>query len=79
MRGINIFDLKRASMPTPPIAEQIAIAAFIDDEVVNLERLSLEAERAITLLRERRAALISAAVTGKIDVRGQVAPQSEAA
>ncbi len=79
VRGINIFDLKRASMPTPPIAEQIAIAAFIDDEVVNLERLSLEAERAITLLRERRAALISAAVTGKIDVRGQVAPQSEAA
>ena len=42
--------------------------------------MSEQAARAITLLRERRAALISAAVTGKIDVRDTVAqPSSQAA
>jgi len=72
VRGINIFDLKRASIPTPPLDEQEAIARFIDGETAKLEQLSSEAQRAIDLLQERRTALISAVVTGQIDVRGIV-------
>ena len=40
------------------------------DELAKFDELTAEAERAIDLLQERRTALISAAVTGKIDVRG---------
>lgn len=72
VRGINIFDLKRASMPTPPLEEQIAIATFIDAETSRIDQLSAESRRAVDLLQERRAALISAAVTGQIDVRDLV-------
>jgi len=53
----------------PPLAEQRAIAAFLDRECSKIDTLITEAERAIALLKERRSALISAAVTGKIDVR----------
>jgi type I restriction enzyme S subunit len=70
VRGINIFDLKRARIPVPPKAEQAEIAAFLDRELSKLELLAIEARAGIALLTERRAALISAAVTGKIDVRG---------
>ena len=61
----------------PPIKEQNLIVAALDRETAKLDTLTAEAERAIDLLQERRTALISAAVTGKIDVRGLV--QSEAA
>jgi len=61
-----------ANMPfaTPPLAEQAAIAAHLDRETAKLDALTAEAERAIGLLQEHRSALISAAVTGKVDVRG---------
>ena len=42
---------------------------FMDRETTKLDTLTAEAETIITLLQERRSALISAAVTGKIDVR----------
>ena len=45
------------------------ISAFLDRETLKLEELTAEAQRAIDLLQERRTALISAAVTGQIDVR----------
>lgn len=61
----------------PPRVEQAAIVAFLDSETARLDALTAEAERAIDLLHERRTALISAAVTGKIDVRGLA--ESEAA
>lgn len=60
--------------PTPPRAEQDSITKFLDCEAAVIDTLTTEAHRAIALLRERRAALISAAVTGKIDVRGLAAP-----
>ena len=69
VRGINIFDLKRARVPVPPPAEQDAIADYLDRSMAALDDLRSEAEDAIDLLQERRSALISAAVTGKIDVR----------
>jgi type I restriction enzyme S subunit len=53
----------------PPPAEQEAIINVVECAVREHETLTTEAERAITLLQERRSALISAAVTGKIDVR----------
>jgi type I restriction enzyme S subunit len=53
----------------PTVEEQRAIALRLDRETSRIDALVVEADRAITLLQERRAALISAAVTGKIDVR----------
>lgn len=68
VRGINIFDLKRVSIPVPPPEERDAIARLLDADAQTIEVLSAEARASIGLLRERRAALISAAVTGRIDV-----------
>lgn len=56
----------------PPKEEQDEIVAFIDRHVSVLDELVDEAGRAIDLLQERRTALIAAAVTGQIDVRGLV-------
>lgn len=57
-------------LPTPSIKEQSFIVDFLDRETAKLDALTVEAKTAISLLQERRTALISAAVTGKIDVRG---------
>jgi len=56
----------------PPENEQSEIVVFIDSQITQLDTLTAEAQRAIDLLQERRTALISAAVTGQIDVRGAV-------
>ena len=61
----------------PPIQEQIAIAKALDSETARVDELTVEAESAIALLQERRTALISAAVTGKIDVRHLAAASAE--
>jgi type I restriction enzyme, S subunit len=60
----------------PPLEEQSRIAAFLDRETAKIDTLVTEAESAITLLQERRSALISAAVTGQIDVRNVVATEA---
>ncbi len=72
IRGINIRDLKRASVPVPPHAEQCAIAVFLDRETARIDTLVAKICDGIQHLRELRTALISAAVTGKIDVRAEV-------
>ncbi|MEI2655834.1 MAG: hypothetical protein V9G16_01355 [Nitrosomonas sp.] len=59
------------------LTEQSAIVNFLDRETTKLDTLTTEAKTAITLLQERRTALISAAVTGKIDVRGLVSAKTE--
>ncbi len=53
----------------PPVAEQEEIAAYLSAAALKFDTLITEAQRAIDLLQERRTALISAAVTGQIDVR----------
>lgn len=63
-------------IPIPPIGEQEQITAFVATETVKFDTLTAEAQRAIDLLVERRTALISAAVTGQIDVRGFAEMQS---
>jgi type I restriction enzyme S subunit len=55
-------------VPLPPPKEQKAITTHIAMETAKLDALRASAERTIRLLKERRAALISAAVTGKIDL-----------
>ena len=83
-RGITDFRLrlywdefKNISVPVPPLTEVKEICAAIYGLAEQAEALEAEAHRAITLLQERRSALISAAVTGQIDVRGLA--ESEAA
>ena len=56
----------------PPLEEQKQIAAYLDEETAKIDALIEKCEAAIALLKERRTALISAAVTGKIDVRRAV-------
>jgi type I restriction enzyme S subunit len=65
----NVAMAANLIIPRPPLAEQRAIVAHLDDKCGKIDRLIAKAERAIALLKERRSALISAAVTGKIDVR----------
>ncbi|MDO9267816.1 MAG: restriction endonuclease subunit S [Methylobacter sp.] len=55
--------------PYPPHNEQLAISDFLDKQKAKYDLLELRAEQQIVILQERRTALISAAVTGKIDVR----------
>lgn len=61
----------------PSFVEQHSIVTFLDNETAKLDTLTTEAKTAITLLQERRTVLISAAVTGKIDVRGLVSAKTE--
>ncbi len=56
-------------IPVPPLDEQQRVCDFIDTELAKFDALNREAILTIALLQERRTALISAAVTGKIDVR----------
>ncbi len=74
IRGINIRDLKRAWLPVPPRSEQEAIARFLEHHTAKLDALTLQVNSAIDRLEELRTALISAAVTGKIDVRDAMPP-----
>lgn len=61
--------LSRMHMMVPPLREQLAIAAFLDRETARIAALVAKVREAIDRLEELRTALISAAVTGKIDVR----------
>jgi len=69
IRRANVEEIRNLFVAWPREDEQVAIAAFLETEIARLEELTTEATRGIALLKERRSALISAAVTGKIDVR----------
>src|SRR6185312_3216659 len=74
---LNCGDVKDVVVPVPPPLEQRAIIRHCVQQTAMFDCLVSEAKVSMTLLTERRSALISAAVTGKIDVRGLV-PQPEA-
>ncbi|WP_348737951.1 restriction endonuclease subunit S [Pseudomonas rhodesiae] len=77
MRLRLYFDeLGRISMPFPPPNEQENIVAYIEVMETKFDSLGQAASEQIRFLSERRSALISAAVTGKIDVRGWQPPAS---
>ena len=64
--------------PVPPLKEQTAILRSIKEKLEELDELAGQSSASLGLLEERRSALISAAVTGQIDVHGLV-PVAEAA
>lgn len=66
---LGLGTISNLRIPVPPIEEQQEIARYLDSIFPQLDSLSEEATRGNALLKERRSALISAAVTGKIDVR----------
>jgi len=70
--GIYLEDIGRLLVVRPPLPEQAAIAAYLDQETAKLDALVGKVEAAMERLKEYRAALITAAVTGKIDVRGRM-------
>ncbi|MCF8054002.1 MAG: restriction endonuclease subunit S [Deltaproteobacteria bacterium] len=68
--GMNVIE--NLLIPLPPLPEQQAIAAFLDRETAKIDALSAKVTTMIERLQEYRTALISSAVTGKIDVRSAV-------
>lgn len=74
MPKINRESLNEYRLPIPPIDEQVKILKHIEISSRKLDELEQKAVQAIQLMQERRTALISAAVTGKIDVRNWQAP-----
>lgn len=67
--NVGVKDLQSIKIAVPPVHEQVKISNFLKNEIIKFDALMTEAHTAITLLKERRTALISAAVTGQIDVR----------
>lgn len=59
-------------LPVPPLHEQLAIIEMLDIQTARIDSLADKTERSIELLKERRSALITAAVTGQIDLRETV-------
>jgi type I restriction enzyme S subunit len=68
-KQFNVADAIEFVFPLPPIEEQDDIAIYVERSLNRFNTLTEKAELQINLLLERRTALISAAVTGKIDVR----------
>lgn len=79
MAKISQSHIKSWLLAAPPIAEQQAITSYIESELCRLDHLIGECKSALQLLSERRSALISAAVTGKVDVRGWQPPEGSTA
>jgi type I restriction enzyme S subunit len=77
-RRINVEQIKAISVPIPPSHEQASIAIYLEEVSDQWSKQEQDARHCVSLLQERRSALISAAVTGQIDVRGLV-PEAEAA
>jgi type I restriction enzyme S subunit len=68
-KNIYLDEVKNMVVTVPPDQEQLAIVEHIEKSAITFDGLVDKAEKAILLMQERRTALISAAVTGKIDVR----------
>nr|WP_255422150.1 restriction endonuclease subunit S [Tessaracoccus sp. MC1627] len=66
--NINQETVRAFRIPVPPLEEQRAIVAYVKEQTAHINAAMTNAMRCADLARERRAALISAAVTGKIDV-----------
>ncbi|MFW2018940.1 restriction endonuclease subunit S [Acinetobacter baumannii] len=71
---LNCGEVQFVKISVPPLDEQVAISKFIEKNIQDFDQLIEKAKLAIQLMQERRTALISAAVTGKIDVRNWQAP-----
>lgn len=67
--NLSLNSIRNMKVPLPPIDEQKNIILFIAEQYSKYDRLIQSSEKQNQLLKERRTALISSAVTGKIDVR----------
>jgi len=72
-QSLKYDELRRIDLTVPPLAQQWAIADFLDRETARIDGLITKKRRLIGLLGERQQALITAAVTGELDVSGVVA------
>ncbi|MBX0329990.1 restriction endonuclease subunit S [Oscillochloris sp. ZM17-4] len=68
--NVHAEDIKEQYITLPPISEQTVIADYLDRETTHIDTLIAKAQEMIAVLREHRTALVAAAVTGQIDVRG---------
>ena len=75
--NVGIADLRKVKVALPGIEEQLRITEYLRVRVAAMGKVIESSEATIDLLQERRAALISAAVTGKIDVRKWQSPDDE--
>jgi type I restriction enzyme S subunit len=73
LRTIGMPDVRTLVTPIPPIAEQDGIVLRVRSDRTQIDALAAKVQKAVDRLKELRTAVISAAVTGKIDVRGEVA------
>jgi len=72
--NIGMKDIPKLRIPLPAVQDQNQIARFLDHETARIDALIAEQQHLIELLKEKRQAVISASVTGKIDVRGWQPP-----
>lgn len=78
IRNLSLDSIRKISIALPSLDEQTEIASCINKESRNLDHMIAASKDAVKLYLERRSALISAAVTGQIDVRGLVADEEAA-
>ena len=72
--NLNTETVGGIQIALPPSDELNQVLNFLDQETARIDGLIAEAHTGVSLLQERRSALISAAVTGKIDVRNWQPP-----
>ena len=79
LASISSSNIKETPLIIPPMQEREEIMQYLKEKQVKYSKLENQANKQIQLLQERRTALISAAVTGKIDLRGWQPPKREVA
>ena len=67
--GLSKSDIRRTTVPVPPLREQRAIADYLDRETARLDALVAAKERLLALLAEKRRAIVTRAVTRGLDPR----------
>jgi type I restriction enzyme S subunit len=75
---LRFDNFAQVALPNVPIAEQRSIAEFLETQTIRIDKLVSRIRSAVEHLHELRTALISAAVTGKIDVRYPSDPATNA-
>lgn len=74
---LSLEDIRNLLVAYPPKEEQVQLSVYLDNKLREFDLLENYANKIVEVLKERRTALISAAVTGKIDVRDWVAPDTQ--
>jgi type I restriction enzyme, S subunit len=76
-QGLALDDVKNVWLPIPPLDEQVAVARALREKLTAIGRLVATATLTVHRLREYRQALITAAVTGQLDIPQEAAPAPE--